>query len=143
VWAAGRAMQLDPQTPAPLALFPPHCRWRQLALDQLDRAGRSWTVVLQSAGTAGILAALDAGLGISIFPEHGLPSTLKSLGQAEALPALPDFEFVLRRSRNCPPLADHLAEMIVNYFQLSSALSPGAGMRYQEGSTLLSSSFDA
>jgi molybdate transport repressor ModE-like protein len=143
VWAAGRAMQLDPQTPAPLALFPPHCRWRQLALDQLDRAGRSWTVVLQSAGTAGILAALDAGLGISIFPEHGLPSTLKSLGQAEALPALPDFEFVLRRSRNCPPLADHLAEMIVNYFQLSSALSPGAGMHYQDGSTLLRPSFDA
>jgi molybdate transport repressor ModE-like protein len=143
VWAAGRAMQLDPQMPAPLALFPPHCRWRQLAIDQLDRAGRSWTVVLQSAGTAGILAALDAGLGISIFPEHGLPSTLKSLGRAEALPVLPDFEFVLRRSRNCPAVADHLAEMIVNYFRLSGALSPGAGMEYQEGSAILRPSFDA
>ncbi len=63
IWAAARAMQLDPQTPAPLALYPPHCKWRQLALEQLDRAGRAWTVVLQSAGTAGILAALDAGLG--------------------------------------------------------------------------------
>jgi hypothetical protein len=68
---------------------------------------------------------------------------LKSLGQAELLPALPDFEFVLRRSRNCPPLADHLAEMIVNYFQLSGALRPGVGMHYQEGSTLLRPSFDA
>ena len=26
VWAATRAMQLDPETPAPLALYPPHCR---------------------------------------------------------------------------------------------------------------------
>jgi DNA-binding transcriptional LysR family regulator len=69
VWAAGRAMQLDPEEPAPLALYPTHCRWRRLALEQLDRAGRAWTVVLQSAGTAGILAALDAGLGITIFPE--------------------------------------------------------------------------
>jgi len=144
VWAAGRAMQLDPKQPAPLALYPPHCRWRRLALEQLDRAGRAWTVVLQSAGTAGILAALDAGLGITIFPEHGLPSTLKSLGQAEALPKLPDFEFVLRRSRTCPTMADHLANMIINFFQLSTALRPGGGLQYQEGSVLHSrSSFDA
>ena len=138
VWAAGRAMQLDPEQPAPLALYPPHCRWRQLALEQLDRAGRAWTVVLQSAGTAGILAALDAGLGITIFPEHGLPNTLKSLGSAEALPALPDFEFVLRRSRKGSPAADHLADMIINFFQLSAALRPGSGMQYQEGSNFLS-----
>ena len=63
VWAAGRAMRLDPDEPAPLALYPPFCRWRQLALEQLDRAGRAWTLVIQSAGTAGILAALEAGLG--------------------------------------------------------------------------------
>lgn len=62
VWAGARAMQLDPKQPAPLALYPPHCKWRQLALEQLDRAGRAWTVVLQSAGTAGILAALLAPL---------------------------------------------------------------------------------
>lgn len=130
-------MQLDPEQPAPLALYPPHCRWRQLALEQLDRAGRAWTVVLQSAGTAGILAALDAGLGITIFPEHGLPNTLKSLGSAEALPALPDFEFVLRRSRKGSPAADHLADMIINFFQLSAALRPGSGMQYQEGSNFL------
>jgi DNA-binding transcriptional LysR family regulator len=136
VWAAGRAMQLDPEEPAPLALYPPHCRWRRLALEQLDRAGRAWTVVLQSAGTAGILAALDAGLGITIFPENGLPNTLKSLGSAEALPTLPDFEFVLRRSRKCSGAADHLADMIISFFQLSTALRPGSGMQYQEGSHL-------
>jgi DNA-binding transcriptional LysR family regulator len=136
VWAAARAMQLAPQTPAPLALYPPHCRWRQLALEQLDRAGRTWTVVLQSAGTAGIPAALDAGLAITIFPENGLPSTLKSLGSAEALTTLPDFEFVLRRSRNRLPAADHLADMITNYFQLSTALKPRSGMNYQERSSL-------
>ena len=135
VWAGGRAMRLDPSEPAPLALYPPHCRWRQLALEQLDRAGRAWTLVLQSAGTAGILAALDAGLGITIFPEYGLPATLKALGRAEALPALPDFEFVLRRSRSRSPAADHLAGMITNFFELSTALRPG--IDYQERSNFL------
>jgi DNA-binding transcriptional LysR family regulator len=135
VWAGARAMRLDPSEPAPLALYPPHCRWRQLALEQLDRAGRAWTLVLQSAGTAGILAALDAGLGITIFPEYGLPATLKALGRAEALPALPDFEFVLRRSRSRSPAADHLAGMITNFFELSTALRPG--IDYQERSNFL------
>jgi len=137
VWAAGQAMQLDPEEPAPLALYPPFCRWRQLALEKLDRAGRPWKLVIQSAGTAGILAALDAGLAITILPEFNLPSTLKALGAAEALPALPDFEFVLRRNRNISPAADHLAEMIINFFELSTALRPDASMNYKQRSQLL------
>jgi molybdate transport repressor ModE-like protein len=137
VWAAGRAMKLKPEEPAPLALYPPFCRWRQLALEELDRAGRAWKLVIQSAGTAGILAALDAGLAITVLPAFNLPPTLKSLGSAEALPALPDFEFVLRRSRNSSPAADHLAELVVNFFELSFALMPAPGMNYKERAHLL------
>ena len=137
VWAAARAMQLAPDEPAPLALYPPYCRWRQLALEELDKAGRTWTLVIQSAGTAGILAALDAGLAITILPEFNLPATLKSLGAAEALLALPDFEFVLRRSCNASPAAVHLAEVIVNFFQLGTALRPDGGLNYKERSRLL------
>jgi DNA-binding transcriptional LysR family regulator len=108
-----------------------------LALEELDRAGRAWTLAIQSAGTAGILAALEAGLAISVFPEFNLPHTLKALGAAEALPPLPDFEFVLRRSRNGSPAADHLAEMIINFFQLSIALRPDDGLNYKQRSERL------
>ena len=136
IWAGARTMQLGPDEPAPLALYPPHCRWRQLALDHLDRAGRAWTVVLQSAGTAGILSALDAGLGITVFPEYGLPRSLKTFGTAAALPALPDFEFVLRRNGTCSPAIDHLADMITSAFHLSVALRPEGRLQYQDGSAL-------
>lgn len=137
VWASARAMQLDPETPAPLALYPPHCRWRRLALDELDRVGRRWTLVAQSAGTAGILAALEAGLAITIFPANGLPNSLKSLGDGEALPALPDFEFVLRRHPKSTPEAHHLADMITNHFQLSAALRPGRALNYEARGSFL------
>ncbi|HTV33952.1 MAG TPA: LysR substrate-binding domain-containing protein [Methylocella sp.] len=137
VWAANRTMQLNPSKPVPLALYPPHCGWRQLAFDRLNDAGRAWTVVLQSAGTAGILAALDAGLAISLFPEHCLPDSLKAMDSSEGLPTLPDFEFVLRRNRNSPEMARHLADTILSFFQLTSALRPGVGMNYQERSNLL------
>jgi DNA-binding transcriptional LysR family regulator len=129
VWAAGHAMQLDPDKPLPLALYPAFCGWRRLALELLDEAGRAWTLAVQSAGTAGILAALDAGLAISIFPEYGLPNTLKSLGGSETLPVLPDFEFVLRRGRKESSAVDDLAEVITDFFRLSAALRQGHDLR--------------
>lgn len=124
IWAAGPGMRLKPEDPAPLALYPSNCRWRQVVLDELDRAARPWEVVLQSSGIAGIVAALDAGLAITIFPASSLPPTLRPLGRAEALPSLPDFEFVLRRSQTRDPAADQLADMIANVFQLSAAMRP-------------------
>lgn len=122
VWAAGRSLQLDAEKPLPLALLPAHCVWRRLALERLDQAGRPWTLVLQSAGTAGILAALEAGLAITIFAEYGLPNTLKALNGTQGLPALPDFEYVLRRHAKASAATNALAEVIIDFFRLSAAL---------------------
>jgi DNA-binding transcriptional LysR family regulator len=128
VWAGGRSLRLNPETPVPLAVYSPACRWRRLALEQLDRAGRSATIVLQSASTPGLLAALEAGLAIAVLPEDGLPNSLKPLGDAEGLPALPDFELALRRGRKRTPEADAFAEMILHFFAPSaSPEAEGAG----------------
>lgn len=125
VWAAGRAMKLNPEAPLPLALFPPHCGWRRLALARLDEIGRSWMLLLQSAGTAGILAALEAGLAISVLARSGLPKSLRPLSEAEGLPPLPDFEYVLRRHAKASAATNTLAEVIIDFFQLSAALRDG------------------
>lgn len=122
VWAAAQSLTLDPRMPVPLAVFPPHCAWRRLALEELDKAGRPWTIVLQSAGVAGLVAAVEAGLAVSLFPESNLPGTLKTLGTADGLPALPEFEYVLRRKSKASLAAARLAEVIVDYFQLSATL---------------------
>ncbi len=50
---------------------------------------------------------------ITVLPEYSLPSTLRMLGSAEALPALPDFEFVLAVGRGCRA-AEPLADMIIS-----------------------------
>jgi DNA-binding transcriptional LysR family regulator len=133
VWAAAKSLMLEPQAPLPLALFPPHCAWRRLALEELDKANRPWTVVLQSAGVAGLTAAVEAGLAVSLFAQSNLPSTLKALGAAEGLPALPEFEYVLKRKNKASLAATRLAEVIVDYFQLSATLlrkrTPGQNAR--------------
>jgi DNA-binding transcriptional LysR family regulator len=120
-------MRLDPNEPVPLALYPAFCPWRKVALNELDRAGRACTIAIQATDTSGILSAVEAGLAITILAASALPPTLKVLGAAEALPALPDFEFVLERSRTISPAADHLSQMIVNFYQLSNALEPEDG----------------
>jgi hypothetical protein len=96
-----------------------------LALARLDEIGRSWTLLLQSAGTAGILAALEAGLAISVLARSGLPKSLRPLGEAEGLPALPDFEYVLRRHAKASAATNTLAEVIIDFFRLSAALRDG------------------
>jgi len=126
VWAAAKEMVLDPRATVPLALFPPHCGWRRLAIEELDKAGRRWTLALQSAGVAGILAAVEASLAVSVFAESGLPSHLKAMGEAEGLPSLPDFEYVLRRKPEVCLAANRLAEVIVDFFQLAASLRHGS-----------------
>ncbi len=128
VWAGARSMRLDPNEPAPLALYPPCCPWRQVALNELDRAGRGCKIMIQGTDTSAILSAVEAGLAITIFAESALPPTLKALGDAEALPPLPDFEFGLKRSRTGSRAADRLSQMITNFYQHSTALKQEDGM---------------
>jgi DNA-binding transcriptional LysR family regulator len=122
VWASQPDMKLDSERPVPLALFPAPCPWRQLAQEQLQRAGRRWTVALQSTGLSGIVTAVEAGLAISIFAQSGLSPRLQALGPAQGLPALPDFEYVVRRNARPSLAADRLRDVIIDYFQLAAAL---------------------
>jgi hypothetical protein len=115
-------MKLDSDRPVPLALFPAPCAWRQLAHERLQSAGRHWTVALQSTGLSGIITAVEAGLAILIFAQSGLSPRLRALGPAQGLPALPDFEYVVRRNAKPSLAADRLRDVIIDYFRLAAAL---------------------
>jgi hypothetical protein len=115
-------MKLDSDRPVPLALFPAPCAWRQLAHKRLQSAGRRWTVALQSTGPSGIITAVGAGLAILIFAQSGLSPRLRALGPAQGLPALPDFEYVVRRNAKPSLAADRLRDVIIDYFRLAAAL---------------------
>ncbi len=122
VWVALRGMKLDRNGPVPLALFPAPCAWRQLAQERLKSVGRRWTVALQSTGLSGIITAVEAGLAISIFAQSGLSARLRVLGAAQGFPALPDFEYVVRRNAKPSMAADRLRDVIIDYFRLAAAL---------------------
>jgi DNA-binding transcriptional LysR family regulator len=96
-------------------------------VERLQSAGRRWTVALQSTGLSGIVTAVEAGLAISILAQSGLSPRLRALGPAQGLPALPDFEYVVRRNAKPSLAADRLRDVIIDYFQLAAALRRTSG----------------
>ncbi len=112
VWVAGPA-GLPPDTrPLPLVVSPPPCVYRKRAVDALDRVGRRWRIAYTCGSLAGSLAAVRAGLGMTVLPKDMVPAGLTAL-DGGPLPFLADTEVALLSTEPLSPPADRLrAHMI-------------------------------
>ncbi|AJP56330.1 LysR family transcriptional regulator [Pandoraea vervacti] len=116
VWAMAANADTDAlaHAPAPLALFPQGCIYRQRAIRCLDAAQRPWRMAFGSHSLAGIQAAVSSGLGVSVLPETVLLSDHRI---CDALPPPPPAEIALVEG-GAPPsaprraLADFLAATV-------------------------------
>lgn len=79
---------LDKNIPLPLVLSPDPCVYRASALQALEQAGIRYRIVFISPSYAGIIAAVNAGMGITALPRTMMPEKLE-LMQDDFLPALP------------------------------------------------------
>ncbi len=107
---------LDPDVvqegPARLVVAPSPCVYRKRAISALEAAGFEWRPAYTSPSLSGQLAALRAGLGVSVLPREMVPPDLTVL--SGALPALADAEIaLLKASTAIPPAAERLAEFIL------------------------------
>jgi DNA-binding transcriptional LysR family regulator len=116
VWVAGLNFHRQAGKALPLVLFPQTCEWRQLAISILDHHGIAWTVALTSSGVAGLIAGVEAGLGISILASSSVDKWLQVLGSEYNLPSPPPFEYRLAENPAAPPAAQRLAFTIREVF---------------------------
>lgn len=79
----------DVPTPVPLVLSPRPCVYRARTISSLEAAGIRWRHVFSSPSYAGTVAAVKAGLGITVLPRNMIPPNLKAL-RARRLPELSD-----------------------------------------------------
>jgi DNA-binding transcriptional LysR family regulator len=109
--------------PLPLAAFEAPCFFRAAGVEALDRAGVAWRVAFISASLHGLWAAVEAGLGVTLRTEVGLPPTLKVL---DDLPPAPDLDVCLHDAgRPASPAVARLAGIVRE--TLAEGLSrPGA-----------------
>jgi DNA-binding transcriptional LysR family regulator len=79
--------------PVPLVVFNQPCRFKQRALEALDRAGIPWEIVFRSPSLTGLWAAARANIGVTVRSSYWVPSGLKLLNPKKmGLPDLGDTE---------------------------------------------------
>lgn len=111
VWAAADGYQLEPRLS--LVLSPQPCIYRARALAALDRAKRSWHISYTSPSLAGTLAAVKAGLGITVLPAHMIPAGIHPIRKEIKLPHLADSEVALMRKDELSKVAEIFADHVV------------------------------
>jgi len=115
VWVGSDAALAEPDRPLPLILYPPPSISRAIALETLERAGRSWRIVCTSSSFSGLNAAALAGLGVTVQADGFAPAGLAPLPTSPALPELGQIEFVLAGpGRTLLGPADALATAILD-----------------------------
>ncbi|MBM3611125.1 MAG: LysR family transcriptional regulator [Alphaproteobacteria bacterium] len=75
--------------PIPLVLAPQPCVYRRAAVNALETIGRSWRLVFSSTSYASTVAAVKAGMGITVMPSTMIPDELKEI-EAKYISSLPD-----------------------------------------------------
>ena len=117
VWATSATHEVHHESPLRLALFQPPCILREWAVSALDDLRRPYRVAYVSPSQAGLFAAVQAGLAVTVLGRSWLPPGLRELGAADKFPQLPRLGMTLERIQHQrPPAVDALADHIVESF---------------------------
>lgn len=96
--AAANFSRPRPGEPWPLALFDAPCVFRDATLRTLDDARIPWRVVYSTPSLSGLLAAVRAGLAITLRLARHSQKGIRPLPQRAGLPAPPGFRLSLVRA---------------------------------------------
>lgn len=99
--------------PIPLALSPEPCLYRSKALKALEEAGIASRIVYTSPSHAGLIAAVKANMGITVFPITMIPDHLEAI-TGSFLPPLPEIHVCLLKKQKHPsPAIETLSEFLL------------------------------
>lgn len=112
-WMDSRTRPAAARVPLPLVVFPQDGLYRSEMTHALDAAGRSWRIAYVSASLAGLSAAVEDGLGLTLLPRRLATAGHRLLGAAEGLAAVPDLELALHARPDLSAPAKALAGLLV------------------------------
>jgi DNA-binding transcriptional LysR family regulator len=96
----------------PLVVSPTPCVYRKRATEALDKARRSWRIAYVCGSLAGSLAAVKAGLGVTVLPKDMVPAGLHVV-DGRTLPDLKDTEIALLHRERLSVPARRLMEHVI------------------------------
>ncbi len=106
---------IDPAKPVPLVLSPQPCVYRAAALRALENASRTWRLVFSSPSYAGTVAAVKAGMGITVMPATMIPEALATI-DSKFLPIMNDTHVSLLKHQADNRAINALAGFVLKKF---------------------------
>lgn len=109
-WVGAREfLELPADQPVPLVLAPQPCVYRSRAIKALEKHKRKSRIVFSSHSYAGTVAAVKAGMGVTVLPRNMVPSELEIIRAGHSIPSLDDTHISL--------LKHHEKNLAVNSFE--------------------------
>jgi DNA-binding transcriptional LysR family regulator len=102
VWVGHEKTTVEAGHPVPVVTYQAPSVSRQIAIDALEAAGRTWRITCNSREVSGLLAAVRAGLGVAVFPQSLIPEDLVKVTNRFELPVLGDVDFTLLSNPGAP-----------------------------------------
>ena len=94
-WVSSREWTYDEGT-VPLVTFGDLCFYRKLSEPILRAAGVDFTHAFSGSGTRGVVAAIEAGLGVGVLSSHFIGDEIVEWPRADSLPPLPHVHQIAR-----------------------------------------------
>jgi DNA-binding transcriptional LysR family regulator len=95
VWVGLDGARVDPDQPVPLITYHAPSLSRATAVRALEGVGRTWRITCNTREVNGVLAAVRAGIGITVFAQSLIPPDLVQLPAQCGLPELGDVDIAL------------------------------------------------
>jgi DNA-binding transcriptional LysR family regulator len=97
LWAGLERTKIESDRPVPLVVYQAPSASRSVAVEALERAGRSYRITCTVRGVNGVLASVRAGLGIAVVARSLFPGDFVELPSTDGLPKLGMIDLVLLR----------------------------------------------
>ncbi|ULQ55882.1 LysR substrate-binding domain-containing protein [Flavihumibacter rivuli] len=97
----------------PLVLSPQPCVYRSRAIQSLEQARRKWRIVFSSHSFAGTIAAVQAGMGVTVLPRNMVPDNLPIIRHKKGIPKLDDTHISLLKHDDQNPAVNSFENFVV------------------------------
>ena len=108
----GDSRLIQDHKPIPLVLSPQPCVYRTSAIKTLEKSGRSWRLVFSSTSYTSAVAAVKAGMGITVMPHTMIPHELQPI-ESTMLPNLPETHVCLLKHKADNAAINTLEEFVL------------------------------
>lgn len=116
-WIGDRNFFIQKDQPIPLVISPQPCVYRSRAVSSLDEANVKWRIAFSSHSYAGKIAAVKAGMGVSVLPRNMVPEGVEIISREFFVPSLKNSHISLLKHELNNPAVNNIERFILDKMQ--------------------------